>query len=143
MALATAQKLKLKEGNTIFAINAPAHYDNALGSLPKGAKITDTAKTPDQVHWFVKNKAQMEKDLKSVLSLLKDQAICWIFFPKGSSKIQTDLTRDSAWALLQNREVQMITLISFDDIWSAFGVRQKIQTEKKKEQKAKINPVLD
>jgi len=39
----------------------------------------------------------MEKELKKVLRLVKDDVVCWIFYPKGSSKIQTDLTRDKGW----------------------------------------------
>lgn len=141
MAATTAQKLRIKEGNIIFTINAPSDYKKSLGPLPAGSKITD-GKTFNHVHWFVKDKAQMEKELKKVLPLIKGEVICWIFYPKVTSKIQTDLTRDKGWNELLKHDMQWISLISFDDTWSAFGVRQKNEADKKKEDKPKERPIL-
>jgi hypothetical protein len=141
--LTTSQKLKIKEGNSILVINAPVGYEKSLGSLPDGAKFFDSGKTFEQVHWFVKDKAQMKKELKKVLSLIKDNIICWIFYPKGTSKIQTDLTRDKGWDELLKHDMQWISLVSFDDTWSAFGMRQKNEADKKKEAKPKKRPVFD
>jgi hypothetical protein len=143
MALTTAQKLKIKEGNIILIINAPSDYKKSVGTMPTNAKITDTGKTFDQIHWFVKDKTQMEKELKKVLPLIKNNVICWIFYPKGTSKIQTDLTRDKGWDELLKQDLQWISLISFDDTWSAFGMRQKTQTDEKKNDKPKERPILD
>jgi len=143
MAPATAQKLKIREGNSILTINAPPDYTKSLGSLPTGAKISDTGKSFDQVHWFVKDKAQMEKELKKVLSQIKDNVICWIFYPKGTSKIQTDLTRDKGWDELLKHDMQWISLISFDDTWSAFGMRKKTDTDKKKEAEPRERPIFN
>lgn len=143
MALTTAQKLKIRDGNVILTIHAPADYKKSLGTLPANTTITDSGKDADQIHWFVKNKAELEKELREFMALLKDQVICWMFFPKGTSGIQTDLNRDVAWAALQTNNVQMITLISFDETWSAFGIRQKTETGKKKEALPKPAPVSD
>jgi len=136
-----AQKLKIKKANVVFTINPPSDYTKALGSLPPGTKITNTGKTFDQVHWFLMDKAQMEKELKKVLPLIKDKVICWIFYPKGTSKIQTDLTRDKGWEELLKHDMQWVSLISFDDTWSAFGMRQKTDADKKKDPKER--PIFD
>ena len=82
--------------------------------------------------------------MKKVLSLVKDDVICWIYYPKGSSKIQTDLTRDKGWdELLKHKEMQWISLISFDDTWSTFAMRLKKDADKKKEAKPKDRPVFE
>jgi hypothetical protein len=138
-----SQKLKIKEGNTILVVNAPSNYKKSLGPLPAGAKVIGSGKAFDQVHWFVKDKAQMEKELKKVLELVKDNVICWIFYPKGTSKIQTDLTRDKGWDELLRQDMQWISLISFEETWSAFGMRQKTEADKKKEAKPKERAVFD
>jgi hypothetical protein len=139
----TGQKLKIQEGNSILVLNAPPNYKKSLGPLPAGAKIIDSGKAFDQVHWFVKDKVQMEKELKKVLALVKDKVSCWIFYPKGRSKIQTDLTRDKGWDDLLKQDMQWISLISFDETWSAFGMRQKTAADKKKQAKPKERPVFD
>ena len=123
MPLSTAQKLKIKEGQTLLTVNAPADFENKLAPLPKGVTITNKAKAFDQVHWFVTNKAGMEKDLKKVLPLVNGDVVCWIYYPKGSSKIQTDLTRDKGWESLKELDFKWVTLISVNDTWSAFALR--------------------
>ena len=143
MATTAAQKLRIKESTTVLTINAPSDYKKSLGPLPAGAKIIDSGKSSDQVHWFVKDKAQMEKELKKVLSLIKGNTVCWIFYPKGTSKIQTDLTRDKGWEELLKQDMQWISLISFDDTWSAFGMRQKTEADRKKENQPKERPIFD
>jgi hypothetical protein len=88
------------------------------------------------------NKAQMEKELNNVLKLVKDDIVCWIYYPKGTSKIQTDLTRDKGWDALRKHDLQWLSLISFDDTWSAFAMRSKTDADKKKEAKPKEREIF-
>jgi len=144
MATSTAQKLKIKENFTLLAINAPADFKKNIGELPKGVKISADSKNYNQVHWFVMNKAQMDKELTRVLKLIQEQVILWIYYPKGTSKLQTDLTRDKGWDdLLKHDELSWISLISFDDTWSTFGSRLKTKADKKREEKPKERPIFD
>jgi len=144
MAASLAQKLKIKDGAKISTINAPGDFKQNLGPLPDDASFSSNTENPTQIHWFVKNKAEMEKDLNRVLSMLKEDVICWIYYPKGSSKIQTDLTRDKGWdALLAHKELQWLSLISFDDMWSAFAMRLKTKTDEQKEAKPIQRAIFD
>ena len=134
MAKAVTQKLKIKERYTLLSLNAPSGFKKGLGDLPRGVKIVSSGSDCDQVHWFVMNKSQMEKELSKVLKLVKGDVVCWIYYPKGTSGVQTDLTRDNGWeALLKHDELQWISLISFDETWSTFGFRLKTDADKKKE----------
>lgn len=137
------QKLRIKEGTRIVSINAPSGYKQKLGSLPAGADITSSAEKPEQVHWFVTDKAQMEREIHTVLPLIKEETLCWIFYPKGTSGIQTDLTRDKGWEQLLQHDMQWVNLISFDDTWSAFGMRQKNKADKTKSAQPRKRPVFD
>lgn len=144
MPTATTQKLRIKEGYTLFTINAPVHFKAELGDLPAGVRLSDKAKTYDQIHWFVKDKAQMEEEVEGVILLLKEGVVCWIYYPKGSSGMQTDLTRDKGWeALLKHNELQWISLISFNETWSVFGMRLKTEADKKKEAVPKERPIFN
>jgi hypothetical protein len=124
MSISLAQKLKIKDGVRICTVDAPGDFRQKLGPLPPGVSVSSNEKECAQIHWFVKNKADVEKDLDKILLMLKEDAICWIYNPKGSSKIQTDLTRDKGWdALLAHNELQWLSLVSFDETWSAFAMR--------------------
>lgn len=132
-----SDKLKIKPQFTLLTLNAPANFKKGLVGLPAGVKITDSGKEYDQVHWFVGNKAQLEKEMNKVMKLLQPEVTVWVYYPKGSSKLQTDLTRDKGWdcLLAEGDKLTWINLISFDETWSVFGFRAKSEADKKKEAK--------
>jgi len=144
MPSTTAEKLKIKEGYSLLTIHAPADFEKDLGGFPADIKISEKTKAYNQIHWFVKDKAQLEKEVDKVVGLLKDDVLCWIYYPKGTSKIQTDLTRDKGWeSLLQRDNLHWVSLISFNETWSVFGMRLKTGSDKKKEAKPKERPIFD
>ena len=61
MPATATQKLRIKEGFSLLTIHAPADFQKQLQPLPDDVKISATAKKFNQVHWFVQNKAQLEK----------------------------------------------------------------------------------
>lgn len=134
MATAISDKLKIKPQFSLLTINAPAGFKKGLLGLPAGVKISDSTKEYNQVHWFVLNRAQLEKEMSKVLKLVKQDVTVWVYYPKGSSKIQTDLTRDKGWdcLLAEGDKLTWISLISFDETWSVFGFRAKTEADKKK-----------
>jgi len=139
MANTIAQKLRINAGATLLTINAPDDYKKGLTGLPGNVKIVTSGKEYNQVHWFVLSKAQLEKEMSKIMKLVKDDVIVWVYYPKGTSKIQTDLTRDKGWDCLlsEGDKLTWISLISFDDTWSVFGFRAKTGADKKKEAKPK------
>ena len=144
MAKETSQKLKIKENFTLLTINAPADFKKNIGELPKGVKISSDTKNYQQVHWFVRNKEQLDRDVNKILKLLKNDVVLWIYYPKGSSKLQTDLTRDKGWEnLLKHQKLGWISLISFDDTWSTFGSRLKTEADQKTEDKPGERAIFD
>lgn len=144
MANTIVQKLKIKEGFTLLVLHAPENFEAQLDPLPQGVTIVAKAKNYQQIHWFVLNKGQLDKELDKVLKLLKDDVLCWTYYPKGTSKIQTDLTRDKGWEnLLAHTELQWISLISFDETWSTFGFRLKQEADKKREEKPRVREIFE
>ena len=144
MTTPIAQKLRIKQGFRLLTLNAPTHFIKGLDDLPPDVKISGALKSFDQVHWFVKTKAAMEEELSKVLSLLTGDVVCWIYYPKGTSKIQTDLTRDKGWdLLLKHNDLQWLSLISFDETWSAFGMRRQTESDRKKAATPKARLIFD
>lgn len=125
MSKTIAEKLRIREGMKIAPLHAPEKFISNLAPLPGKINVLNSLKnSPDQIHWFVRNKAEMEKEVKEVLQSLQPGILLWIYYPKGTSKIQTDLTRDKGWeGLMKMNTLQWISLISFDDTWSAFACR--------------------
>ena len=144
MAQTLAQKLKIREGFTLRTLNAPPHFEAALYPLPDGVSLTSKGKRFEQLHWFVTTRAGLEAGLPQVLELVTGTITCWVYYPKGSSRIQTDLTRDKGWeALLAHSHLQWLSLISFDDTWSAFGFRPKTAADEQRAAKGKERAIFD
>jgi len=110
-------KLKLSGRKRLAVINAPPGYDLGVEAESK------LAGKFDWIQLFVKNEAELKKTLKKTFAALEPESMLWITFPKGSSRIQTDLTRDKGWDSLKELPVKWVTLVSIDETWSAFGVR--------------------
>ena len=118
------KKMKLKPGQRAAIINAPGGYVETLQPLPEEVELAeDLAGTFDWVQLFVKTQAELEQVIAQVRAALKPAGMLWITFPKGTSKIQTDLTRDKGWDALQAIDLKWINLISIDQTWSAFALR--------------------
>ena len=145
MANTISQKLRIKDSFKLLTLNAPHDFKKDLKDLPAGVKITDAAKDYDQVHWFVYNQKQLEKEMSKVMKLVKNDVIVWVYYPKGSSGVQTDLTRDKGWDCLlsEGDRLTWISLISFNDTWSVFGFRAKTEADKKKEAKPKVREIFN
>jgi hypothetical protein len=119
-----ARKLKLKPGSHAAVIDAPQGYLAGLEPLPADVSLSEGLRgTFDWVQLFVRNKADLEKTLPRVVKALKPVSQLWISFPKGTSGIQTDLTRDKGWELLDRIDLKWVTLVSVDEVWSAFALR--------------------
>ena len=119
-----ADKLKLNGRKRLAVINAPDGYDLGAGAATK------LAGKFDWIQLFVKNEAELAKSIGKAVDALEPEGFLWISFPKGSSKIQTDLTRDKGWDSLKKHPLMWVTLVSVNDAWSAFGVRPLRKGEK-------------
>ncbi|HJZ46956.1 MAG TPA: hypothetical protein VKE41_07305 [Roseiflexaceae bacterium] len=118
------KKMKLKPGQHAAIINAPDGYLDSLQPVPEDVEVMEQlGQSFDWVQLFVKNQAELEQVIAQVRAALKPSGTLWITFPKGTSKIQTDLTRDKGWDALRSLDLKWINLISVDDTWSAFSLR--------------------
>lgn len=126
---ALAKKMKLKPNSKAAVINAPESY---VDTLRHDTALSPTLKGKfDWVQIFVRNRAELDDLAPKAAKALKPDAMLWISFPKGTSKIQTDLTRDKGWESLQALELKWLTLVSVNETWSAFALRPYKPGEKK------------
>ena len=117
-----AKKMKRKAEGRAAILNAPNGFEAA--SFPGFEPAADTLSGHfDWIQIFVQNKAELDKLAPKADRALKADSILWISFPKGSSRIQTDLARDKGWNILKTLDLKWITLISVNETWSAFALR--------------------
>lgn len=118
------KKLGIKPKQRIIILNAPEGYRELLGSLPADVELATTLNgTFDLVHVFVKDKAEVDQYAPMAIEAVKPGGLLWFSYPKKSSKIPTDISRDVGWDVVLNAGWRPVTLISIDEVWSAFRFR--------------------
>ena len=120
---ALAKKLKLKPGARAAVVGAPEGYLERLGQ-PAGTTVGTVLDGPlDWIQVFVADSAELAAVVQGITKAVAPDGLVWISYPKGSSKRQTDLTRDRGWEPLEASDLMWLSLVSVDDTWSAFGLR--------------------
>jgi hypothetical protein len=119
-----ARKLKLAAARSPAIVNATA-ADRAAWSAARGSEIPD--RLGDRHDWillYAPDRSTLETSLPAVAAALASPGTLWIAYPKGSSKVQTDLTRDAGWDAIRDQDLMWLTLVSIDPRWSAFSLRK-------------------
>ncbi len=120
-----AQKLQIKAGRSVRLVNAPKGYDGVMGPLPPGAKlVTKSAKPADILQVFVKDMAELSKWLPQLKDAVAPGGLLWITYPKGTSVVKTDVSRDIIAAYAKTVGWQAVAMVSVDDTWSAMRVKR-------------------
>ena len=119
-----AKKLGIKPDHTTLVINAPEGYVPILGALPNGVEAGTTGTGAfDFVQLFVGSKADVDKHAQGAIDSVKPGGLLWFSYPKKSSAIKTDVTRDIGWEEVAKAGWRPVTQIAIDETWSALRFR--------------------
>jgi len=125
------KKLGIKPKQRLIILNAPEGYAEQIGNmLPADIELATTPTSADNydvVLQFVRNKTEVEKDTPIAIEMVKPGGRLWLSYPKQSSKVPTDINRDTLWKIFPNSEWRPVTQISIDEVWSALRFRPKTE----------------
>lgn len=127
-----AKKLGIKEGYTALFINRPPHYFDLFSDLPQNLNIVKSATDGevDFIHLFAKSIEEMEDRIVHVKPLLKKNGLIWVSWPKGASKIKTDLKRDYIREFILEIGLVDVKVCSVDDDWSGLKFVYRLKDRK-------------
>jgi hypothetical protein len=126
-----AQKLGIKAGTKVVALDAPTSYRKWLAPLPNGVSFGDKAIAgSDFVHLFVTERRTLEKELKRLRKLLADAGVLWVSWPKKSSSVATDITEDVIRDVCLPLGFVDVKVCAVDETWS--GLKLMIRRENRR-----------
>lgn len=126
-----AQKLGIKPGTKVVALDPPAGYRKLLAPLPAEVSFTDNAVAGASfVHLFVTERRALEKELKRLRKLLDDAGVLWISWPKKASGVTTDITEDVIRDVCLPLGFVDVKVCAVDETWS--GLKLMIRRENRK-----------
>ena len=114
-----AEKLGIKPHGCVVVLNKPPQYEELVAPLPVGTTITEALfKDSAFIHFFVTEKSVLEKRFAKLKKHLKEDGILWISWPKGSSKIPTDLNENSIRDIGLAHGLVDVKVCDVDEDWS-------------------------
>lgn len=127
-----SKKLRILPGVRILALGAPESLSDLLDPLPEKASLSVRAGGKfDVVLFFVSDSKSLEKNLPRAIASLEDDAVFWICYPKKSSGITTDLSRDDGWQPVFAAGFGPVTQVAIDETWSALRFKVESTVERK------------
>jgi len=112
------QKLGVKPGDVIWAIDAPEHYETRLHPLPDGARIVTAAIHPPIVHAFARTLQALAALTPALVSAPGPGGSIWISWPKKSSAMFVDLTEDGIRRIMLPTGWVDVKVCAVDADWS-------------------------
>jgi hypothetical protein len=113
------KKLRFKgEG---IVIQAPKHLADAF--LAQGCKMEFNSAPSTNTLVFVTDKNELAQFLNEGLKHIVPDSVFWIAYPKGTSKLKSNINRDSIRMTVEELDITTVSAISIDETWSALRFR--------------------
>lgn len=124
MASSITQKLQLKPGEQIVLLNAPSGYAERLAGELEGVSISEHgAGEAGAVLVFVNSLEETSRLVPEGIRAVRRDGLLWVAYPKGSSKVKTDVNRDKLWAAVESTGWRPVRQVALDEVWSALRFR--------------------
>jgi len=115
-----AERLQVKGTRTLAVVGASPALDKVVGAAKARA---DVAKA-DVVLLFVADRKSLDKQLAPLLKRMPPETIFWLAYPKLTSELAGDLSRDVIHALAPKRGLDTVSQIAINDDWSALRLKR-------------------
>jgi hypothetical protein len=119
-----AKKLGIKPGVCALVIGAPPGYLKLLAPLPEGVVVSDVlSRTHKFVQFFATRASEIKKSAPRLLKHAAVGALVWIAYPKKTSGVASDLSRESVCEAMGGIGWQAVAIVAIDEVWSALRFR--------------------
>ena len=120
------EKLQLKDEKNLLIQGLPSTVEKQFVKLSFSKNVTPLLKSRkiDFALVFAISHKQLEDILRDVVPALHPEAKLWIAYPKVSSKIVSDLSRDCNWSCITRHGLEGVRMIALDNIWTAMRFKK-------------------
>lgn len=128
--LTILEKLQLKDERSMLIQGLPSSIEKQFAKLSYAKNVTPLVKNRkvDFALVFAINQNQLQNILKEVFTALHIDSKLWVAYPKLTSKIASDLNRESSWDFLVQNEYDGVMMVDLDHMWSAMRFRKQGST---------------
>lgn len=115
------EKLQIRNEKNLLIQGLPSSIEKQFSKLSFAKNLTPLLKTRkiDFALVFAVSENQLNGILSDIMPALKDDSKLWVASPKLTSKIVTDLNRESSWNKLIESGYESLEQVSLDHVWNA------------------------
>ncbi|MDQ0639164.1 hypothetical protein QF042_002729 [Pedobacter sp. W3I1] len=119
------KKLQVKPGNVIKVANAPEQAGAIFGDIPSNIiiKYDEEEAEFNVLIAFTLNKDLLDQQIKKNLKYIDAKSIIWIFYPKKTSKIKSDLDLMKSWEELNTFGLTPCASAAVNETWTALRLK--------------------
>ncbi|RYC52661.1 DUF3052 domain-containing protein [Flagellimonas olearia] len=127
-----AKKLGIKEDFSVLVLKAPEQYWSLFTDLPDNLNIEQGfgKDKMDFIHLFLTTQEEMILQSERCKEHLKLNGSLWVSWPKGTSKIQTDLNRERIREHLLSIGLVDTKVAAIDEDWSGLKFVYRLKDRK-------------
>jgi Bacteriocin-protection, YdeI or OmpD-Associated len=124
------EKLQLKDEKNLLLQGLPLAIEKQFIKLSFSKNVTPLLKSKkiDFALVFAFSQKQLKDILKEVIPALHPDSKFWVAYPKATSKIASDLSRDANWDFVTAYGYESVRMVAVDNLWSAVRFK-KPETE--------------
>jgi len=118
------KKLQIKPNAKVKIVDAPENAPAIFGDIP-AEMIMQYRDAVDfnVLITFTTSKAQLNTQIKNNIRYVNAKTICWVFYPKKSSKISSDLGLMKSWEELSNFGLTPCASAAVNETWTALRLK--------------------
>lgn len=115
------EKLELLDEKNVLIQGLPSTIEKQFSKLSFSKNVTQLLRSRkiDFALVFALNIKHLNKILEELYPAIHDQTKLWIAFPKQTSKIASDLNRNSSWSCMTEKGYEPTENVVLDYVWSA------------------------
>jgi hypothetical protein len=123
-----AKKLGIKDGWTVFFVNAPAEVLKELKPALATCKLVNNAKTSlDFAMVFTTSQAKLQREFKRIDKSLTASGMLWISWPKKTSGVATDVNENVVREIGLAAGLVDVKVCAVTEVWSGLKFVRRVR----------------
>lgn len=112
--MSVSEKLQVKKERRLALADSPLSIEAPAAPLGEAGVVVQ----------FVRNRAEFDAKIPAVLKAIRADAILWVAYPKLTSKLAGDISRDIIHGASPALGIDCVSQIAIDDDWSALRMKR-------------------
>ena len=118
-------KLGVKPGTRLVLVDAPSGFEATLGELPAGVVLRRGNRGGREMTlWFATSARRLTARFEAVAGAV-GEGVLWVAWPKGSSRLETDLSEGAIRDLALARGMVDTKVCAVDETWSGLRLTRR------------------